>query len=417
VEPLTAELATAHARLAAALEAVAAEREDESRSRTAREAALAAEHAAEVERLQARLAEVEARAEREQRSREAQESARAALEGVQAEFARTHDELEDLRAREGALRTERDSLLAMLEEERGRGRQLSVRLEEREQELERPCAEHVREAPAPPEPPAEMPGQAKVPAPLAAAPGAPRSASSEEGAKRPLVVVLDGDRRWERAAGNAQRLAVIPTGDGAVARLVELAPACILLNLTSPKALETLVALRASRCTAPVWGCVADAARDRGLALGLIEPATRPLDPDVIFGALQTLAKRGSRVVTVAEDVEAFVGLRQRLAREGMSVSMAWNAKQAADLLPMIRPTVVVLDLDLPAADGCAVLAQLAASDPVPAAVLVTGRRDPTRALAGALADPASAPLVGPLKALLGRLLENGGLRPATGDR
>jgi CheY-like chemotaxis protein len=420
VETLAAELARArdeHARLAAALEAVAAERMDESQSRTAREAALAAEHTGEVERLQARLAEAEAKVEREQHTREALESARAALESVQAELASTHDELEDLRGREGALRGERDSLGVMLEEERERERELSGRLESCERELEGLRVEHAREVPAAPEPPAEMPAQGDVPAPLAAAPVASPSGSSEDGAERPLVVVLDGDRRWERAASKAQRLAVIPPEDGAVVRLAELAPPRLLVNLTSPRALETLVALRASGCTAPVWGCVADAAGNRGLALGMIEPATRPLDPDVIFGALQTLAKRGSRVVTVAEDVEAFVSLRQRLAREGMSVSMAWNAKQAADLLPMIRPAVVVLDLDLPAAEACAVVAQIAASEPVPAAVLVAGRRDPTAVLAGVLADPASAPLVGPLKALLGRVLENGGRRPATGDR
>ena len=55
-------------------------------------------------------------------------------------------------------------------------------------------------------------------------------------------------------------------------------------------------------------------------------------------------ARRG-RIITVGSDVEALISLRQALTRQGMSVSRACNAKQAADLLATMRPEVVLVVL------------------------------------------------------------------------
>jgi len=63
----------------------------------------------------------------------------------------------------------------------------------------------------------------------------------------------------------------------------------------------------------------------------------------------------------VGADVDALMSLRQALARKGLSVSMAWDAKQAADLLQVVRPEVVVVDLALPRRDGYGIVARLAA--------------------------------------------------------
>jgi hypothetical protein len=69
---------------------------------------------------------------------------------------------------------------------------------------------------------------------------------------------------------------------------------------------------------------------------------------------------------------------------------MAWDAKQAADLLVMVRPEVLVVDLESPR-DGCAIVAALATVDPVPHAVVVPGSTDVAKGLTAALADPAHA--------------------------
>ena len=85
------------------------------------------------------------------------------------------------------------------------------------------------------------------------------------------------------------------------------------------------------------------------------------------------------------------MSLRQALARRGLSVSMAWDAKQAADLLQVVRPEVVVLDLGLPRRDGYGIVARLGTVDPVPSAVLLPGAEDGSIGFAPVLADPAHA--------------------------
>src|SRR5207302_254456 len=79
---------------------------------------------------------------------------------------------------------------------------------------------------------------------------------------------------------------------------------------------------------------------------------------DAIVAALARYAVRGTRVVTAGADVDGLMSLRQALARRGMSVSMAWDGKQASELLVVVRPEVVVVDLGLPRRDGYGILAR-----------------------------------------------------------
>ena len=131
--------------------------------------------------------------------------------------------------------------------------------------------------------------------------------------------------------------------------------------------------------------------------------ATRPLDPDAVLASLGAHAAKGTRVVTIGDDVDAFVSLRQAFARQGISVSMAWNAKQAADLVPMVRPAVIVLELELPPGELHGVLAGVAVLDPVPMIVLVRASKDGGRGLAGALADPAQRSTLVPISEIVAR--------------
>src|SRR5436190_934540 len=231
---------------------------------------------------------------------------------------------------------------------------------------------------------------------------------------RSAVVVVDVDRSWERIGTAERPVTVVAPDDGLAARLAELSAGRVVVNLTTPRALETLLALRAAGCSARFWGCLADPNTGRALPLGMIEPAARGLDPEAVLTSLGPCATRGTRVVTVGEDVDAFVSLRQALARQGMSVSMAWNAKQAEELLPLVRPAVVVLDLDLPAREACGIAAQLGACDPPPTTVLVAGSQDRAVGFAAALVDPARAHHLIPLDKLLARFLGRG---EAPGER
>jgi CheY-like chemotaxis protein len=178
----------------------------------------------------------------------------------------------------------------------------------------------------------------------------------------------------------------------------------LVVNLASPNALAAVAALRSADFTARLWGCLADASSGRALPLGTIDAATRPLDPEAVLVSLARYACSGTSVVTVGSDVDAFVSLRQTLARQGISVSMAWNARQAADLLPKLRPDVLLLDLDLPAEDAAGLVAGLGACDPVPTLVLIVGSADPAPSFAATLTDPANRGRSLALGALLGRL-------------
>jgi len=242
--------------------------------------------------------------------------------------------------------------------------------------------------------------EAATPATEAAAVPAPAEESADADGG---VVVVDVDRSWDRIARPDREVTTVTPDGTAPAALKRLRPAQLIANLGAPRVLDTLLALRADGCRVPFWGCIADAGSGRALALGRIEVATRPLDPDAILASLGKQAPKGTRVVTIGDDVDAFVSLRQAFARNGMSVSMAWNAKQAADLIPMVRPTVVVVELDLPAAEAHGILGKLAVLDPLPTTVLVPASKDPGRGLAGAVTDPAHRSMLVPIAEVVGR--------------
>jgi CheY-like chemotaxis protein len=202
-----------------------------------------------------------------------------------------------------------------------------------------------------------------------------------------LVSVLDVDGSWGDVTVDAHDVSVVAPSDDLAEALVGTVPARVVVNLAAAGALHALTTLRAAGSTARFWGCIADAASDRVLPLGMLEPATKPVDPDAIVEILGRYTVRGTRVVTAGADVDGLMSLRQALARRGLSVSMAWDAKQAADLLQVVRPEVVVIDLGLPRRDGYGIVARLASVDPVPSAVVLPGAEDTAIGFVPVLAD------------------------------
>jgi CheY-like chemotaxis protein len=237
------------------------------------------------------------------------------------------------------------------------------------------------------------------------APASGRSRVRELQANRPLVAILDADRAWTGAAVEGHELTLISPGDDVVDRIAAAEPGRIVVNLVAPGALEALATLRAGGSTARFWGCLADPAANRALALGMVEPTTSPLDPDAIVEIVGRYAGRGTRVVTAGAEVDALMSLRQALARGGLSVSMAWDAKQAADLFHVVRPEVVVVDLALPRRDGFGIISRLAALDPPPTAVVLSVADDMQAGFAGVLADPMHSGRMLSLRQVLAQLV------------
>jgi DNA-binding response OmpR family regulator len=255
-----------------------------------------------------------------------------------------------------------------------------------------------------------MPAAAtEAPAATAAATARPPRATPAPAAssKETTIVVLDAEPIWDGESRDGRRVVTVAPGDDVASRIAELMPDRIVVNLVPPKMLGTLVTLRRAGCTAPFWACLADVAAGRGVAVGMVEVAARPLDPDAVLASLGALAARGTRLVTIGDDVEGLVSLRHTLVRVGMAVSMGWDAKHAADLVPMVRPAAVVIDLDLPGGEGYGVFAQLSTVTPVPMAVLIESSK-PGKGFAPALSSP-GLPLVA-----LPRLLS---LMHSAGDR
>ena len=327
---------------------------------------------AEIERLE--LAERDGRAERERMEKELAET-RARFDelaahgnAVEGEFGVLRETVAALRSELRTLAAERDQLLGapgapQAETERG---PLAAAVEAEDA----PAAAELAPIESPPAPAA--PPRPAEPPPSAARPRA-------HGARR-LVLVLDVDPVWEGAVIDGTEVTVVKPGSDVFARFVGVTPTRLVVNLAAPGALAAMGALRAAGVSGRFWGCLASPASDKALPLGMIEPATRPLDPDAVLLVLGGYAPRGTRIVTAGADGDTLMSLRHALTRQGLSVSMAWDAKQAVDLFEAVRPEVVVLDLELPPRHGYELVVRLAGSSPVPSAVLVYGEGDDTGA-------------------------------------
>ena len=323
---------------------------------------------AEIERLE--LAERDGRAERERMEKELAET-RARFDELATHGNAVEGEIGVLRELVATLRSELRTLTAE------RDRLLGAPGEPQAETERGPLAAEVEaeDAPAAAElTPIESPPAPAAP-PTPAAPPRPRV----HGARR-LVVVLDVDSVWEGAVIDGTEVTVVKPGSDVFARFVGVTPTRLVVNLAAPGALAAMGALRAAGVSGRFWGCLASPASDKALPLGMIEPATRPLDPDAVLLVLGGYAPRGTRIVTAGADGDTLMSLRHALTRQGLSVSMAWDAKQAVDLFEAVRPEVVVLDLELPPRHGYELVVRLAGSSPVPSAVLVYGEGDDTGA-------------------------------------
>jgi len=357
---------------------------------------------AEIERLE--LAERDGRAERERMETELTEI-RARFDELAERGSALEGEIGVLRETVATLRGEVQTLAA--ERDRLRGA-----LAELQAEPDPVVAEDApATAAAEPTPFESPPAPAAPPRPAAQPPSAVRPRAV--GARR-LVVVLDVDPVWEGAVIDGTEVTVVKPGSDLAARLAGATPTRLVVNLAAPGALAAMGALRAAGVSGRFWGCLASPGSDKALPLCMIEPATRPLDPDAILPVLGGYATRGTRVVTAGADGDVLMSLRHALTRQGLSVSMAWDAKQAVDLFDAVRPELVVLDLELPPRNGYELVVRLAGAIPVPSVVLVYGDGDDTAAgFAAALTRGAPAGGLVPRDRLLADVLGHSEAPPA----
>ena len=247
--------------------------------------------------------------------------------------------------------------------------------------------------------PADTAAEIAAPAAAESTPAPPPSRASGQSASG--IVVIDTGGAWGRLGARAG--VRVETPDEQLGERIAASDARLLVNLAAPGALHAVARLRGAGDTRRFWGCLATPDAGRALPLGMIEPAVRPLAPEALVALLEGYAARGTRVVTLGRDIDAFGGFRQSMARQGLSVSMAWDAKQAADVIAMVRPEVAVVDLES-LREGCGIVAGLAGAEPLPHLVLLFGAKDPAPGFAHAVRDPAHASRALPLDRLVAEL-------------
>jgi hypothetical protein len=314
------------------------------------------------------------------------ESLRTALADQQALVLQAEDlrrqttaELERLRSAEETAQNEQRRLAALLEEARMRDAENARARVALEAEL----AGAKPAAAAKTVPPAE---------PIApTAPTAQPSAMPATGSGARSLLVIDVDGAWSAGEGSTLVVNVVTPTEDLSARVAILAPHRILVNLAAPGAFQAMVALRAGGCAIRFYGCIARPEDEQTLLLGPVEPAPRPADPEILVSLLTGYAPKAARIMAAGTDANTFISLRQALTRAGMSVSIAWDAKQASDLLEIVRPQALVLDLGLPPRGAHGLVAQAAAGTPPAIAVLIPGPVDPASGFLAAMLDRNSA--------------------------
>jgi CheY-like chemotaxis protein len=289
-----------------------------------------------------------------------------ALEGLRADHAGATARVAELESELAALRGERDAALARAEAQRSEpGESVEMR------------TEGVPEVAAP-----EDDASVTV---ISVPPD--EDAMPVDSAGLPAIVVLDNAECWGSLEVPGHALYTVVPDAAAAAAVAALNPARVLVNLTAQGAVNTLGALRKAGCAARFWGCIADGPGGRGLPLMAVEPVIPPLEPDTILRKLGDYVCKGARILTVGGDVDALMSLRQALARKGVSVSMAWDAKQAIEVMHQVRPDAIVVDLDLPKGDGYSIAVNAAnLLDPAPFMVLLGGRVNSGEGFADAFA-------------------------------
>ena len=138
----------------------------------------------------------------------------------------------------------------------------------------------------------------------------------------------------------------------------ELLAVNLLLGSTDPVA-RVLEASRNLTEGPTAFTYCADA--DHSLILGMVSYLPPPFDADACITRLLQRQENLQKVLIVCETVDVSTALRGVLRGFGGTVSMAFSARQAVELVPLVQPDVVLLDLDLPRGEAWRTIASLRA--------------------------------------------------------
>ena len=327
--------------------------------------------AEETRRLQAENARLEARiAEMERQRAEAAHNHSAAVAGYMVELNERAEAVHEHERELQRLTEEVDLMRQACEDAMS---QLAAGREERD-ELQRQLAElRAAAASGTPRPPAQIgrtapaPGRSTAP-PVSGEQRRPakspaKSAARAGGVSSPLVVIhLEQHKAFREAVSEClrglpgARYLNAPETDGTSGEGMQV----FLINLLN-RTPDSLAAIAAAVDVEPQHIIVYCADGAHGFLFGDVDLFAAPLDTDACVARL--LAWRGTvrRLLGVSENVEMMGALRAALSRVRCSTSVALDLRQVTDLLAMVEPEVLLIDLALPGGDALRLLGRLRA--------------------------------------------------------
>ncbi len=335
----------------------------------------------ELRRYKAEVSRLEARVEELERLRaEAAQNHSAVVAGYLLELNQRTDALQAKEAEIQKLQRELQQLRATLEELQGR---LHVEQEERAQleaaldELRRAAAGGSQRATfkTPPAPPVTSP-QLRLAEPAAVSPGAPTGSglsrtqpipgtqpSLAELAANPGLSVVHLEEAKECREGVQRLLKQLPgvrylnTLD--LAEPLKERALLFVVNLLN-RAHDPIAALaRVVRHTGD-YGIFAYCADGKfGFLFGEATFFPSPFDVDACTTWLMSTYGTIQRLLVASNNIEMTSELRTALAKIRCSASVALDYRQVVELVPLIQPEVVLVDLSLPRADGLRLISRL----------------------------------------------------------
>lgn len=102
----------------------------------------------------------------------------------------------------------------------------------------------------------------------------------------------------------------------------------------------------------------------RGFLLGVTSYFPPPLDPSTCADRILANLPASPRVLVVSGAVLGTPELRAHLVRQGCTTSIAFDERQALGLIPSVRPSLVLIDLNLPRGEGLRLAGRIRAEDP-----------------------------------------------------
>jgi hypothetical protein len=169
-------------------------------------------------------------------------------------------------------------------------------------------------------------------------------------------------------------VAAIPTGRGSVT----------VVNLIGCEAMRLAEMTAAAEAGMVLVGYASDPTRGSRI-LGPLRCFVAPPTATAVSTAVDTATRGNRRTITLSEDIDAFMVAKTALTKAGYSVSMACDEKQALDLLAILRPDTVLVDVRGGGQPAVEFLDALAPESGRILTLLVHG--DPTGATLSRLAD------------------------------